>query len=73
MASGQQPAPGFQPRNSCSTRCGATTSEGDDSTVTVHVRRLREKIEPDPAKPVFIRTVWSVGYIFEPEQDAAGD
>ena len=47
--------------------------EGDDSTVTVHVRRLREKIEPDPAKPVFIRTVWSVGYIFEPEQDAAGD
>ena len=45
--------------------------EGDDSTVTVHVRRLREKIEPDPARPVFIRTVWSVGYIFEPEQDAA--
>ncbi len=44
--------------------------EGDDSTVTVHVRRLREKIEPDPARPVFIRTVWSVGYIFDPDQDA---
>ena len=45
--------------------------EGDDSTVTVHVRRLREKIEPDPARPVFIRTVWSVGYIFDPDPDAA--
>ncbi|MCB9451412.1 MAG: response regulator transcription factor [Anaerolineaceae bacterium] len=38
---------------------------GDPSTVTVHVRRLREKIEPDPANPVFIQTVWGVGYKFE--------
>jgi DNA-binding response OmpR family regulator len=38
---------------------------GDPSTVTVHVRRLREKIEPDPAKPAFIQTVWGVGYKFE--------
>ena len=38
---------------------------GDSSTVTVHVRRLREKIEPDPAKPMFIQTVWGVGYKFE--------
>jgi DNA-binding response OmpR family regulator len=38
---------------------------GDPSTVTVHVRRLREKIEPDPAKPGFIQTVWGVGYKFE--------
>ena len=38
---------------------------GDPSTVTVHVRRLREKIEPDPAKPIFIQTVWGVGYKFE--------
>jgi DNA-binding response OmpR family regulator len=38
---------------------------GDPSTVTVHVRRLREKIEPDPAKPNFIQTVWGVGYKFE--------
>jgi len=45
---------------------------GDDSTVTVHVRRLREKIEPDPSRPVFIRTVWSVGYIFEVERDGGG-
>ncbi len=38
---------------------------GDDSTVTVHVRRLREKIEPDPAKPRYVTTVWGVGYRFE--------
>jgi two-component system response regulator ResD len=39
---------------------------GDTSTVTVHVRRLREKIEPDPSDPRHIRTVWGVGYRFEP-------
>ncbi|MAS34883.1 MAG: DNA-binding response regulator [Anaerolineaceae bacterium] len=38
---------------------------GDPSTVTVHVRRLREKIEPDPANPTFIQTVWGVGYKFD--------
>src|SRR5579883_1395311 len=38
---------------------------GDDSTVTVHVRRLREKIEPDPSRPRYLTTVWSVGYRFE--------
>ena len=38
---------------------------GDPSTVTVHVRRLREKIEVDPAAPNFIQTVWGVGYKFE--------
>ncbi len=38
---------------------------GDASTVTVHVRRLREKIEPDPADPRYISTVWGVGYKFE--------
>ena len=38
---------------------------GDASTVTVHVRRLREKIEPDPSKPVRIVTVWGVGYRWE--------
>jgi two-component system response regulator ResD len=37
---------------------------GDASTVTVHIRRLREKIEPDPARPRFIQTVWGVGYKF---------
>jgi DNA-binding response OmpR family regulator len=38
----------------------------DPSTVTVHVRRLREKIEADPSKPRYIQTVWGVGYKFEP-------
>jgi DNA-binding response OmpR family regulator len=38
---------------------------GDTSTVTVHVRRLREKIEPDPSHPSRIATVWGVGYRWE--------
>ncbi|NUR59781.1 MAG: response regulator transcription factor [Catenulispora sp.] len=38
---------------------------GDQSTVTVHVRRLREKIEPDPASPTYLTTVWGVGYRLE--------
>ncbi|GHJ13535.1 response regulator transcription factor [Micromonospora sp. AKA38] len=41
-------------------------SFGDQSTVTVHVRRLREKIETDPASPRRIVTVWGVGYRYEP-------
>jgi DNA-binding response OmpR family regulator len=40
--------------------------EGDPSTVTVHIRRLREKIERNPSKPLRLVTVWSVGYRFEP-------
>lgn len=40
---------------------------GDENTVTVHVRRLREKIEKDPGQPNFIKTVWGVGYKFEVE------
>ena len=38
----------------------------DTSTVTVHIRRLRAKIEEDPAAPRFIQTVWGVGYRFQP-------
>jgi DNA-binding response OmpR family regulator len=38
----------------------------DPGTVTVHVRRLREKIEADPANPVHLITMWGVGYKFEP-------
>jgi two-component system response regulator ResD len=38
----------------------------DSSTVTVHVRRLRAKIEPNPGVPRFIQTVWGVGYRFTP-------
>lgn len=38
---------------------------GDPSTVTVHIRRLREKIESDPSNPRHLQTVWGVGYKFE--------
>jgi two-component system response regulator ResD len=38
----------------------------DTSTVTVHIRRLRSKIEDDPARPERIQTVWGVGYRFQP-------
>jgi DNA-binding response OmpR family regulator len=40
-------------------------SFGDQSTVTVHVRRLREKVELDPTRPVRLVTVWGVGYRWE--------
>ncbi len=43
---------------------------GDKSTVTVHIRRLREKIEKDAGNPVLIQTVWGVGYKFEPPGEA---
>lgn len=39
---------------------------GDTATVTVHVRRLREKIEDDPSEPRHLITVWGVGYRFDP-------
>jgi DNA-binding response OmpR family regulator len=38
----------------------------DTTTVTVHIRRLRAKIEPDPERPRFVQTVWGVGYRFSP-------
>jgi two-component system response regulator ResD len=38
----------------------------DGGTVTVHVRRLRQKIEADPERPRWVKTVWGVGYKFEP-------
>jgi DNA-binding response OmpR family regulator len=38
----------------------------DTSTVTVHIRRLRSKIEADPSRPAHIQTVWGVGYRFQP-------
>jgi two-component system, OmpR family, response regulator ResD len=40
----------------------------DASTVTVHIRRLREKIEHDPTSPRYLHTVWGVGYKFDPAQ-----
>lgn len=42
------------------------TFAGDASTVTVHMRRLRAKIEEDPSRPRHLKTVWGVGYKFEP-------
>jgi DNA-binding response OmpR family regulator len=42
------------------------TFAGDENTVTVHIRRLREKVEPDPARPRYVKTVWGVGYKLEP-------
>ncbi len=44
---------------------------GDVSTVTVHVRRLREKIEADPANPARLVTVWGVGYRYRPVEVTA--
>jgi DNA-binding response OmpR family regulator len=41
-------------------------SFGDQSTVTVHVRRLREKVEADPTHPTRLVTVWGVGYRWDP-------
>ena len=41
------------------------TFAGDLSTVTVHIRRLREKVEVDPVNPEHVKTVWGVGYKFE--------
>ena len=38
----------------------------DTGTVTVHIRRLREKIEDDPSRPRFLETVWGVGYRLQP-------
>lgn len=42
---------------------------GDINTVTVHVSKIREKIEQDPSHPRFIKTVWGVGYKFDGEKD----
>lgn len=44
----------------------SSTDYQDPSTVTVHVRRLRRKMEANPADPRWIKTVWGVGYRFEP-------
>jgi two-component system response regulator ResD len=43
---------------------------GDQSTVTVHVRRLREKVEDEPTTPRQLVTVWGVGYRWEPDEPA---
>jgi DNA-binding response OmpR family regulator len=45
---------------------------GDQSTVTVHVRRVREKIELDPADPQRLVTVWGIGYRWDPAPESTG-
>ena len=52
-------------RNQLLDRVWGETEYLDPSTVTVHVRRLREKIETDPSNPRHVHTVWGVGYKFE--------
>ena len=47
------------------------TYAGDYRTVDVHIRRLREKLEPDPAQPQYILTKWGVGYYFQYEDQTA--
>ena len=43
------------------------TAALDSGTVTVHVRRLREKIEDDPSQPRYLETVWGIGYRLSPD------
>ncbi|MDZ7729590.1 MAG: winged helix-turn-helix domain-containing protein [Dehalococcoidia bacterium] len=40
--------------------------EGEEHTVTVHIRRLRAKLEPEPSNPQYLKTIWGVGYSFAP-------
>lgn len=44
--------------------CIGTVYSGDYNIVMSHIRHIREKIEDDPAHPVYIQTVWGVGYKF---------
>ncbi|MBZ9687678.1 response regulator transcription factor [Clostridium estertheticum] len=46
-------------------RIWGLNSQGDIPTVTVHIRKIREKIEIDPSNPQYIETIWGVGYRFE--------
>ncbi len=46
---------------------------GDESTVTVHVRRVREKVEADPGRPCRLVTVFGVGYRWDPETRSKGE
>jgi len=52
-------------KNVIFSRIWGSDSESEDQTLTVHIRRLREKLEKDPRKPVHILTVWGMGYRYE--------
>ena len=45
---------------------GSSPEWQDPATITVHIRRIRQKIESDPQNPRWVKTVWGVGYRFEP-------
>lgn len=45
---------------------------GDERTVDVHVRRLREKIEPNPSEPRYVQTKWGVGYYYQGPEQSTG-
>jgi DNA-binding response OmpR family regulator len=49
-------------RDQLMTRVWGYSAALDTGTVTVHIRRLREKLEPDPSEPQLLETVWGVGY-----------
>ena len=46
--------------------------EAFDRSLDVQVSRLRKLIEPDPAKPRYLQTVWGLGYVFIPDDTASG-
>ncbi len=48
-------------------RLQGTSFEGVERTIDVHIRNLRSKLEPDPAQPLYIQTVFGVGYRFNPD------
>jgi len=48
-------------------RIQGTAYEGYERTIDVHIKNLRAKIEPDPAQPRYVETVYGIGYRFAPE------
>lgn len=55
------------PKEKLITEVWGAFSEVEPSTLTVHIRWLREKLEDDPAAPKYIKTVWKIGYMLEDE------
>jgi DNA-binding response OmpR family regulator len=55
------------PRSELLQHLRGVTFQNIERTMDVHIRNLRTKIEPDPSKPIYIETVFGVGYRFRPE------